>query len=187
MAKEERDRHREKYPTWSARDNYAIHKKKKVKVRRERTEGELTSYFYRIMQPTAPRPRHSVSENGEIKKCRARYGLESQAQWCKHCKRKKRCLWYRQAPGSNSTGAASTEELSPPQQVTSTTSGGTPEPCKPNMQQQQQPNGFNIAALTAAQHQHVEFPRNFPQFHPFGNMTGNGMFGQLDLGLNGEI
>jgi hypothetical protein len=28
------------------------------------------------------------------KKCRARFGLEQQADWCKHCKRKKKCLRY---------------------------------------------------------------------------------------------
>jgi hypothetical protein len=28
------------------------------------------------------------------KKCRARFGLEQQANWCKHCKRKKKCLRY---------------------------------------------------------------------------------------------
>ena len=28
------------------------------------------------------------------KKCRARFGLEQQVHWCKHCKRKKKCLRY---------------------------------------------------------------------------------------------
>jgi hypothetical protein len=28
------------------------------------------------------------------KKCRARFGLDQQANWCKHCKRKKKCLRY---------------------------------------------------------------------------------------------
>jgi hypothetical protein len=28
------------------------------------------------------------------KKCRARFGLEQQANWCEHCKRKKKCLRY---------------------------------------------------------------------------------------------
>uniref|UniRef100_A0A1I8A0M3 Nuclear receptor domain-containing protein n=1 Tax=Steinernema glaseri TaxID=37863 RepID=A0A1I8A0M3_9BILA len=35
----------------------------------------------------------SFSENGnEAKKCRARFGVDNQEQWCKHCRRKKRCL-----------------------------------------------------------------------------------------------
>lgn len=32
------------------------------------------------------------SENSESKKCRARYGVDHQDMWCRHCKRKKRCL-----------------------------------------------------------------------------------------------
>ena len=34
MAREERARHMQLYPGWSARDNYAIHKKKKGVVRK---------------------------------------------------------------------------------------------------------------------------------------------------------
>jgi hypothetical protein len=37
MAREERQRHLQQYPGWSARDNYAIHKKKKAVKRRERS------------------------------------------------------------------------------------------------------------------------------------------------------
>ncbi|VDN42741.1 unnamed protein product [Gongylonema pulchrum] len=40
--------------------------------------------------------RITVADNGEQKKCRARFGVVNQDQWCKHCKRKKRCLWYRE-------------------------------------------------------------------------------------------
>jgi transcription factor 7-like 2 len=28
------------------------------------------------------------------KKCRARFGLEGQSQWCKHCRRKKKCTRF---------------------------------------------------------------------------------------------
>merc|ERR1712071_201439 len=28
------------------------------------------------------------------KKCRARYGLDQQSQWCKPCRRKKKCIRY---------------------------------------------------------------------------------------------
>jgi glutaredoxin len=58
-----------------------------------------------------------TTDNGEMKKCRARFGLEAQTQWCKHCKRKKRCLWFREGPGGSSTGADTPEEHSPPAQV----------------------------------------------------------------------
>uniref|UniRef100_A0A0N5APQ9 dTCF n=1 Tax=Syphacia muris TaxID=451379 RepID=A0A0N5APQ9_9BILA len=92
MAKEDRKKHMEKYPNWSARENYAINKKKKRKNR------------------------DRVDENGEHKKCRARFGLAQQDKWCKHCKRKKRCLWYRE----------DREVASPMAPVVSSTTPGTP-------------------------------------------------------------
>ncbi|KAH7722323.1 pangolin [Aphelenchoides avenae] len=67
LAKKEREEHMKKYPNWSARDNYAIHKKKR-------------------------RKREKSMDNNDQKKCRARFGINNQHQWCKHCKRKKRCL-----------------------------------------------------------------------------------------------
>ncbi|VDN03478.1 unnamed protein product [Thelazia callipaeda] len=87
LAKTDREQHMQKYPGWSARENYAINKKKK-------------------------RKRDKSVDNGEQKKCRARFGVVNQDQWCKHCKRKKRCLWYREA--------------SSPVAVVSSTTPGTP-------------------------------------------------------------
>ncbi|CAD5207135.1 unnamed protein product [Bursaphelenchus okinawaensis] len=72
MAKKEKEDHARQHPGWSARDNYAIHKKKK-RSRRERSYDP-------------------ANESNEQKKCRARFGIDNQAKWCKHCKRKKRCL-----------------------------------------------------------------------------------------------
>uniref|UniRef100_A0A0N5A1G0 dTCF n=1 Tax=Parastrongyloides trichosuri TaxID=131310 RepID=A0A0N5A1G0_PARTI len=71
LAKQDREDHQQKYPNWTARDNYAIRKRKKTK-------------------------REKSMEGGENKKCRARFGVLNQDRWCKHCKRKKRCLWYRE-------------------------------------------------------------------------------------------
>uniref|UniRef100_A0A914Q293 dTCF n=1 Tax=Panagrolaimus davidi TaxID=227884 RepID=A0A914Q293_9BILA len=68
-ANKEKEEHARKYPGWSARDNYAIHKKKKTVRKIERN-----------------------NENSDAKKCRARYGVAQQDLWCRHCKRKKRCL-----------------------------------------------------------------------------------------------
>uniref|UniRef100_A0A5S6QUI6 dTCF n=1 Tax=Trichuris muris TaxID=70415 RepID=A0A5S6QUI6_TRIMR len=92
MARKERELHMERYPGWSARDNYAIHKKKK-------------------------RKRDKTTENAELKKCRARFGLDQQSLWCKHCKRKKKCLWFK----DNDMDSADNAEQSPPSHVTSTT------------------------------------------------------------------
>jgi hypothetical protein len=41
------------------------------------------------------------------KKCRARFGLDQQANWCKHCKRKKKCLRYTENETTSSMGVTS--------------------------------------------------------------------------------
>ncbi|KAF7634929.1 HMG box domain-containing protein [Meloidogyne graminicola] len=69
MAQQKREEHQQLYPNWTARENYAIHKKAKRRRTRERS-----------------------FENNDQKKCRARFGVDNQAKWCKHCRRKKRCL-----------------------------------------------------------------------------------------------
>uniref|UniRef100_A0A914EKK1 dTCF n=1 Tax=Acrobeloides nanus TaxID=290746 RepID=A0A914EKK1_9BILA len=67
LSQKERENHAKMYPNWSARDNYAINKKKR-------------------------RKREKSMDNNEQKKCRARFGVNNQDAWCKHCRRKKRCL-----------------------------------------------------------------------------------------------
>jgi len=67
-AREERQKHMAMYPNWNARDNYRYGQKKKRK--RDKTDDPAAN----------------------IKKCRARYGLEQQELWCKPCKRKKKCI-----------------------------------------------------------------------------------------------
>ena len=67
-AREERQKHMQLYPNWNARDNYRYGQKKKRK--RDKTDDPAAN----------------------IKKCRARYGLEQQNLWCKPCRRKKKCI-----------------------------------------------------------------------------------------------
>ncbi|XP_070143680.1 protein pangolin isoform X3 [Drosophila kikkawai] len=63
-ARQERQLHMELYPGWSARDNYGyVSKKKKRKKDRSTTD----------------------SGGNNMKKCRARFGLDQQNQWCKPC------------------------------------------------------------------------------------------------------
>lgn len=63
MARQERLKHMQLYPGWSARDNYGLKKKRRRK--REKVIGE----------------------NGELpRKCRARYGLHQINLWCKPCR-----------------------------------------------------------------------------------------------------
>lgn len=51
----------------------------------------------------------------ELKKCRARFGLSQQDRWCKHCRRKKKCLRFKEGEGDDDS------TNSPPAQVSSTT------------------------------------------------------------------
>ncbi|XP_077289650.1 transcription factor pangolin isoform X2 [Arctopsyche grandis] len=75
-ARQERQIHMQLYPGWSARDNYGYGSKKK-KRKKERSPADLGG--------------------NNLKKCRARYGLEQQSQWCKPCRRKKKCIRYMEA------------------------------------------------------------------------------------------
>nr|AID23645.1 tcf-1 [Hofstenia miamia] len=75
MARKERQIHMKLYPGWTARDNYANGKKKKRKrcgMSEEALELDLST----------------------PKKCRARFGVNQVDNWCKHCRRKKKCLMY---------------------------------------------------------------------------------------------
>lgn len=72
MARKEKELHQQLYPGWSARDNYASHNKKKKRKQRE-CLGE---------------------DCNNPKKCRARFGLDQQHQWCKPCRRKKKCIRF---------------------------------------------------------------------------------------------
>uniref|UniRef100_A0A336L3L4 dTCF n=1 Tax=Culicoides sonorensis TaxID=179676 RepID=A0A336L3L4_CULSO len=74
-ARQERQLHMELYPGWSARDNYGYGSKKK-KRKKDRSPAD--------------------SGGNNMKKCRARYGLDQQNQWCKPCRRKKKCIRYKE-------------------------------------------------------------------------------------------
>lgn len=68
-ARSERQKHMEMYPHWNARDNYRFGLKKK-KRKRDKADDPAAS----------------------LKKCRARFGLDQQDQWCRPCRRKKKCI-----------------------------------------------------------------------------------------------
>ncbi|XP_012228615.1 uncharacterized protein [Linepithema humile] len=71
LARRERQLHMQLYPDWSSRANTNRTKKRKRK------------------QDT-----NSDPGGNNMKKCRARYGLDQQSQWCKPCRRKKKCVRY---------------------------------------------------------------------------------------------
>ncbi|XP_025090136.1 protein pangolin, isoforms A/H/I/S-like isoform X1 [Pomacea canaliculata] len=88
MARKEKDLHMQLYPGWSARDNYAAHNKKKKRKKEQVTPQENKG---------------ASSECPNAKKCRARYGLDQQSQWCKPCRRKKKCIRYEHGENGMST------------------------------------------------------------------------------------
>ncbi|CAF1256107.1 unnamed protein product [Adineta steineri] len=89
MARDERMKHMQLYPGWSARDNYGARKKRgNSGKKREKNSGENAECLNQ-------------------KKCRARFGLDQQANWCKHCKRKKKCLRYTENETTSSVGVTS--------------------------------------------------------------------------------
>ncbi|XP_017348025.1 transcription factor 7 isoform X6 [Ictalurus punctatus] len=87
LARKERQLHMQLYPSWSARDNYG----KKKRRKRDKQQD-------------------SATDPGFPKKCRARFGLNQQMDWCDPCRRKKKCIRYLQggqcASPNSSDGSA---------------------------------------------------------------------------------
>ncbi|KAI5623319.1 transcription factor 7-like 2 [Silurus asotus] len=122
LARKERQLHMQLYPGWSARDNYG--KKKKRKREKQQADGnEHREYFPNpclslppITDLSAPKkcrarfgldqqnnwcgPCRCVSDANTPKKCRALFGLDQLSLWCKPCRRKKKCIRYIQGEGS---------------------------------------------------------------------------------------
>ncbi|KQS21526.1 protein pangolin, isoforms A/H/I/S isoform X7 [Drosophila erecta] len=76
LARRERQLHMQMYPDWSSRTNASRGKKRKRK--QDTNDG-----------------------GNNMKKCRARFGLDQQNQWCKPCRRKKKCIRYMEALNDN--------------------------------------------------------------------------------------
>ncbi|KAK7862274.1 hypothetical protein R5R35_006643 [Gryllus longicercus] len=85
LARRERQLHMQLYPDWSSRANSSRGKKRKRK--QETNDG-----------------------GNSMKKCRARYGLDQQSQWCKPCRRKKKCIRYMES-GDSVDGNQSEDNL----------------------------------------------------------------------------
>ncbi|XP_036335049.1 uncharacterized protein LOC118745624 isoform X2 [Rhagoletis pomonella] len=88
LARRERQLHMQMYPDWSSRTNTSRGKKRKRK------------------QDTSD----AGGGGNNMKKCRARFGLDQQNQWCKPCRRKKKCIRYMEAISSGSAGSSSTKD-----------------------------------------------------------------------------
>ncbi|KAI0223374.1 Protein pangolin [Lamellibrachia satsuma] len=97
MARKEKELHMQLYPGWSARDNYALHSKKKKRKREPHApdnRGAATAVdnvHWRAMEncSTEQKYKHDdicAQDCANAKKCRARFGLDQQNQWCKPCR-----------------------------------------------------------------------------------------------------
>ncbi|CAK6957321.1 transcription factor 7 isoform X3 [Scomber scombrus] len=107
LARKERQLHMQLYPTWSARDNYG----KKKRRKREKQQDSNT-------------------DPGSPKKCRARFGLNQQTDWCGPCRRKKKCIRYLQGGGCPSPTSSDLSAIdSPP----------SPSPAHHRLYQHQRP------------------------------------------------
>ncbi|XP_068457290.1 transcription factor 7 isoform X1 [Clinocottus analis] len=91
LARKERQLHMQLYPTWSARDNYG----KKKRRKREKLQDSNT-------------------DPGSPKKCRARFGLNQQTDWCGPCRRKKKCIRYLQGGGCPSPTSSDLSAIDSP-------------------------------------------------------------------------
>ncbi|XP_052426831.1 transcription factor 7-like 2 isoform X10 [Carassius gibelio] len=136
LARKERQLHMQLYPGWSARDNYG----KKKKRKREKQAGEGNDL-------SAP------------KKCRARFGLDQQNNWCGPCRRKKKCIRYIQGEGSCASPPSSDGSLldSPPISPSMVSPSPSSKESKPRTEQMQ-PLSLTMKPpplLSSSQHQHL--------------------------------
>ncbi|XP_069467902.1 transcription factor 7-like 2 isoform X5 [Ambystoma mexicanum] len=105
LARKERQLHMQLYPGWSARDNYVGGYGKKKKRKRDKQPGESNEHNECFLNPCLSLP--PITDLSAPKKCRARFGLDQQNNWCGPCRllspvsrRKKKCIRYIQGEGS---------------------------------------------------------------------------------------
>ncbi|XP_041124052.1 transcription factor 7-like 2 isoform X21 [Polyodon spathula] len=114
LARKERQLHMQLYPGWSARDNYGGNQGKKKKRKRDKQQGEANEHREYFPNPCLSLP--PITDLSAPKKCRARFGLDQQNNWCGPCRRKKKCIRYIQGEGSCASPPSSDGSLldSPP-------------------------------------------------------------------------
>ncbi|XP_056325539.1 transcription factor 7-like 2 isoform X9 [Danio aesculapii] len=165
LARKERQLHMQLYPGWSARDNYG----KKKKRKREKQAGEGNDL-------SAP------------KKCRARFGLDQQNNWCGPCRRKKKCIRYIQGEGSCASPPSSDGSLleSPPSSPSMISPSPSSKESKPQTEQMQ-PLSLTMKPpplLSSSQHQHLSMapppPLALLDNSGAGKTSGSAHNGSLD-------
>ncbi|XP_037547379.1 transcription factor 7-like 2 isoform X3 [Nematolebias whitei] len=133
LARKERQLHMQLYPGWSARDNYGKRKKRK----REKQQAESNEHREYFPNPCLSLP--PITDLSAPKKCRARFGLDQQNNWCGPCRRKKKCIRYIQGEGSCASPPSTDGSLldSPPSSPSSVAPSPSPKESKPQTEQMQ--------------------------------------------------
>ncbi|XP_028287816.1 transcription factor 7-like 2 isoform X13 [Parambassis ranga] len=133
LARKERQLHMQLYPGWSARDNYGKRKKRK----REKQQAESNEHREYFPNPCLSLP--PITDLSAPKKCRARFGLDQQNNWCGPCRRKKKCIRYIQGEGSCASPPSTDGSLldSPPPSPSSVVPSPSSKESKPQTEQMQ--------------------------------------------------
>ncbi|XP_049614814.1 transcription factor 7-like 2 isoform X3 [Syngnathus scovelli] len=138
LARKERQLHMQLYPGWSARDNYAANQQgKRKKRKREKQQAESNEHREYFPNPCLSLP--PITDLSAPKKCRARFGLDQQNNWCGPCRRKKKCIRYIQGEGSCASPPSSDGSFpdSPPSSPSSVVPSPSPKESKPQTEQMQ--------------------------------------------------
>ncbi|XP_023863760.1 transcription factor 7-like 2 isoform X16 [Salvelinus sp. IW2-2015] len=158
LARKERQLHMQLYPGWSARDNYG----KKKKRKRDKQPGEGNEHREYFPNPCLSLP--PITDLSAPKKCRARFGLDQQNNWCGPCRRKKKCIRYIQGEGSCASPPSSDGSLldSPPSSPSSVAPSPSSKESKPQTEQMQP-----LSLTMKPAHQPLHYPhRHLLAGHP---------------------
>uniref|UniRef100_A0A087X9I6 Transcription factor 7 like 2 n=1 Tax=Poecilia formosa TaxID=48698 RepID=A0A087X9I6_POEFO len=134
LARKERQLHMQLYPGWSARDNYGKRKKRKREKQQAESNAEHREYFPNPCLSLPP-----ITDLSAPKKCRARFGLDQQNNWCGPCRRRLECIRYIQGEGSCASPPSTDGSLldSPPSSPSSVVPSPSPKESKPHTEQMQ--------------------------------------------------
>ncbi|XP_056124775.1 transcription factor 7-like 2 isoform X17 [Rhinichthys klamathensis goyatoka] len=187
LARKERQLHMQLYPGWSARDNYAgNYQGKKKKRKREKQAGEGNEHREYFPNPCLSLP--PITDLSAPKKCRARFGLDQQNNWCGPCRRKKKCIRYIQGEGSCASPPSSDGSLleSPPSSPSMVSPSPSSKESKPQTEQMQ-PLSLTMKPpplLSSSQHQHLSMapppPLALLDNSRAGKTSGSAHNGSLD-------
>ncbi|XP_029562555.1 transcription factor 7-like 2 isoform X15 [Salmo trutta] len=158
LARKERQLHMQLYPGWSARDNYG----KKKKRKRDKQPGEGNEHREYFPNPCLSLP--PITDLSAPKKCRARFGLDQQNNWCGPCRRKKKCIRYIQGEGSCASPPSSDGSLldSPPSSPSSVAPSPSSKESRPQTEQMQP-----LSLTMKPAHQPLHYPhRHLLAGHP---------------------